>query len=77
MQNDLCSAYFNLLIKLIFFHQFLLSSFFRLITLYPQPKQVHSYSYASHIFPTQCLQRVPYFLSTSSSVSSNFYLLYF
>ena len=50
MENVLTSAYFNLLMKIIRFLCILESSFFRLITLNPHEKQVHSYSYGSNVF---------------------------
>ena len=53
MQNLLNSAYFNLLIKFIFFPENLESSGFRFITLNPHETQVDSYSYRRIFFPPQ------------------------
>ena len=61
MQSILFSAYFNLLIKFIFFLWHLESSCFCFVTIYPHGTQVISYSYGSKVFRQQCLQFVPYF----------------
>ena len=61
MENIFTSAYFNRLIKLIFFLCIFESSCFLLLTLNPHEKQVNSYSYGSKVFRLQCPQRLAYF----------------